>query len=263
MSNIIETIFKLLAVFTIIFLVGFLIKAATGGAHENVPLQKADINIDNKASLQRGYKYATNYCLGCHAASYSRYNRVGRDLGISEKQLIDNLIFTSNERGEQSKVGDLMKVAMSKTYAKEAFGVVPPDLSLLTRSRGVDWIYTYLKSFYRDDSRPFGVNNLAFPDVGMPHVLWELQGWQKKVTHVEEDGHGHKHETVSLELSEPGTQTPAEYDQTVRDITNFMAYLAEPAQQKRKTLGFFVMLFLIVFFVAAYFLKKEYWKDIH
>lgn len=263
MSNIIETFFKLFAIFTILFLIGFLLKSATGGAHHYVPLQKADINIGNKASLQRGYKYVTNYCLSCHAASYSRYNRVGRDLGISEQQLMDNLIFTSNERGEQSKVGDLMKVAMSKTYAKEAFGTVPPDLSLLTRSRGVDWVYTYLKSFYKDDSRPFGVNNLAFPDVGMPHVLWELQGWQKKVTHVEDDGHGHKHETVSLELSELGTQTPAEYDKTVRDITNFMAYLAEPAQQKRKKVGFFVMLFLVVFFVAAYFLKKEYWKDIH
>lgn len=263
MNTTIETIFKLLAIFTIVILLGFLVKAATSGGHHGVPLQKADINIGNKASLQRGYKYATNYCLGCHAASYSRYNRIGRDLGITEKQLTDNLIFTSNIRGEQSKPGDLMKVAMTKTYAKEAFGTVPPDLSLLTRSRGVDWIYTYLKSFYKDDSRPFGVNNLAFPDVGMPHVLWDLQGWQEKHVHAEDDGHGNKHETVSLELSEPGSKTPAEYDQVVRDITNFMAYLAEPVQQERKKLGFFVMLFLVVFFVAAYFLKKEYWKDIH
>lgn len=263
MGNIIETIFKLLAIFTILFLVGFLLKAATGGGHHAVPLQKADINIGSKASLQRGYKYATNYCLSCHAASYSRYNRVGRDLGISDNQLRENLIFTSNERGEKSKVGDLMKVAMSKTYAKEAFGTVPPDLSLLTRSRGVDWIYTYLKSFYKDDSRPFGVNNLVFPDVGMPHVLSELQGLQEKTTHVEDDGHGKKHETVSLELSGQGSLTPAEYDEVVRDITNFMSYLAEPVQQQRKTLGLFVLLFLAVFFVVAYFLKKEYWKDVH
>jgi len=263
MTNIIETGFKALAILSIVFLLGFLIKSAMGGGHHGFPLQHADINIANKASLQRGYKYVTNYCLSCHAASYSRYNRVGRDLGISDDQLKENLIFTSNERGEQSKVGDLMKVAISKTYAKEAFGTVPPDLSLLTRSRGVDWVYTYLKSFYLDESRPFGVNNLVFPDVGMPHVLWDLQGWQEKRTHVEDDGHGHEHETVSLELVEQGSKTPAEYDQIIRDITNFMAYLGEPAQQKRKTIGFIVLLFLVIFFVAAYFLKKEYWKDVH
>ncbi len=268
MNTIFEPIFKLLAILSIAVLLFFLLKAAAGGGHHGVPLQKADINLDNKASLQRGFKYVVNYCLSCHAASYARFNRVGRDLGISDKQLKENLIFTSNERGEQSKVGDLMKVAIPKTYAKEAFGTVPPDLSLLTRSRGADWIYTYLKSFYRDDSRPFGVNNLVFPDVGMPHVLWELQGWQEKVTHNAggehaEDGHGENHETVTLELVEPGKLTPAEYDQVARDITNFMAYLAEPVQQQRKRIGFFVLLYLALFFVVAYFLKKEYWKDVH
>jgi ubiquinol-cytochrome c reductase cytochrome c1 subunit len=274
MNAIFEPLLKFLSIAAIVVLLGFLVKAATGGGgHGTVALQKADVHLDNKASLQRGFKYVVNYCLSCHEASYARYNRVGRDLGISEDQLREHLIFTSNDRGEQSKPGDLMKVAMGRYYAKEVFGTIPPDLSLLTRSRGADWVYTYLKSFYVDEKRPFGVNNLVFPDVGMPHVLWELQGWQEKRIHKDEvaaaDEHGaahgdaHGHETVSLELVKPGALTPAEYDQVVRDITNFMTYLSEPAQKTRKFIGFWVMLFLVVLFVAAYFLKKEYWQDVH
>lgn len=225
----------------------------------NIHLDHADVDLDNSASLQRGFKYFMNYCFSCHAASYSRYNRVGRDLGITETQMKDNVIFTTDAKGEQTKVGSLMKVAMTPAYAKEAFGTKIPDLSVISRARGADWIYTYLKSFYLDPSRPYGVNNTVFPDVGMPHVLWELQGWQEK-----EESHGDDHGGApTLNLVEAGSQTPAEYDQTVRDITNFLVYLGEPAQQSRKSIGIFVIIFLLILLVPSYLMKKEYWKDVH
>lgn len=230
-------------------------------AGSSIPLENADIDIHNKQSLQRGAKYYVNYCMGCHALSYSRYNRVAADLGLTDKQVAENFIFTRDEDGLQ-KVGALMENAMRKRDVEEGFGSAPPDLSLVGRSRGGDWIYSYLKAFYLDPSRPMGVNNTIFPNVGMPHVLWELQGWQEKKETCEGEGE-HKHCTSELVLDKPGKMPAPEYNQVVRDITNFLVYVGEPAQLHRKTIGIFVLLFLVFFGVLAYFLKKEYWKDVH
>lgn len=226
-------------------------------AESTVPLESHRLNLGEK-SLQRGLKYFTNYCMGCHSASYSRYNRVAADLNLSEQQMLDNIIFTRDADGEKSKVGEKMMIAMTEEYGKETFGVAPPDLSLTARSRGADWVYTYLKSFYLDESRPVGVNNTVFENVGMPHVLWPLQGWQRKVEN--NDGHGGG---VGFEQVTEGDMTADEYDQAVTDITNFMVYLSEPAQARRKSLGIKVMMFLFLFTGLAYLLKKEYWRDVH
>ncbi len=228
---------------------------ASGG---DVHLDKANIDPTNKNSLQRGARTFVNYCLSCHSAAFQRYSRLSVDLGIPEMDVIENLMFTGD------KIGDHMKVAMTKIDAKNMFGAAPPDLTLVARVRGVDWLYTYLRSFYLDNSRPFGVNNAVFPNVGMPDVLWELQGWQKPVfkTVIEHDGAEHE-KLESLELVEPGEQTEVEFDQTVRDLVNFLSYMGEPIKQKRQALGIKVILFLLVFFVIAYLLKKEYWKDVH
>jgi ubiquinol-cytochrome c reductase cytochrome c1 subunit len=225
----------------------------------HVALDHADVDLSDKASLQRGLKYVANYCLGCHSMAYSRYNRVGLDLGVSDELMKTNIISTRDEAGDPNKVGALMKSSMTKRYAKEAFGTVPPDLSLTARSRGADWLYSYLRGFYLDDSRPFGVNNTIFPDVGMPHVLWDMQGWQtKKVSH---DEHGGEHGKIELEPGK-GTMSSVEYDQVVLDIVNFMAYVSEPIKVKRQQIGLWVMLFLAIFTFIAYLLKKEYWKDV-
>lgn len=231
-----------------------LVFAAGGDVH----LDRANIDPSNKESLQRGARTFVNYCMSCHSAKYQRYIRLGRDLGISDEDVIENLMFT----GE--KIGDHMDVAITKEDAKMYFGAAPPDLTLVARVRGIDWLYTYMRSFYLDDSRPFGVNNKVFPNVGMPHVLWELQGWQEAVYKTETDAEGHEHKVLEgLELVEPGSQSPAEYDRTVRDLVNFLAYMGEPVKQERQALGIKVLLFLLVFFIFAYLLKKEYWKDVH
>jgi ubiquinol-cytochrome c reductase cytochrome c1 subunit len=234
---------------------------AAGGP--SVPLEEANISLSNKASLQRGARHFVNYCMGCHSAAFSRYNRVAADLGIPEELAQEMLVFTRDEKGEQTKVGATMTNAMRKGDAKEWFGAAPPDLTLVARVHGVDWLYTYLKTFYRDPSRPLGANNVVFENVGMPHVLWKLQGTQEKVTEVRVDEHGHEHKTSKLVLTEPGELTPEEYDKFVRDLVAFLAYLGEPAQLERKRLGVIVLLFLALFFVVAYYLKKEYWKDVH
>lgn len=231
-----------------------LVAASGGGVH----LDKANIDPTNKESLQRGARTFVNYCMGCHSAKYQRYNRLGRDLGISDDDIIQNLMFT----GE--KTGDLMDIAMTKEMGKKWFGAAPPDLTLVARVRGTDWLYTYLRTFYQDDSRPFGVNNQVFSNVGMPNVLWELQGTQKVVYETVVDDDGHEHQVLEgVELEEAGSQTPAEFDRTVRDLVNFLAYMGEPIKLERQSLGIKVMLFLFVFFIVAYLLKKEYWKDIH
>lgn len=227
-------------------------------ASETVALEKAPINIHDKISLQRGAKYFVNYCMGCHALGSVRGNRVGQDLGLSPEQVRDNFIFTRDEDGELNKPGALMTNAMRAKYGVEAFGVAPPDLSLTGRLRGGDWIYTYLKSFHADRTRPIGVNNTIFPNASMPHVLWELQGMQKLVTH-EENGH----KTTSLVLDQPGKLSPAKYDEVVADITNFLVYVGEPSKLVRPTIGIFVLIFLVIFTAVAYLLKKEYWKDVH
>ena len=227
--------------------------AAGGGVH----LDKANIDPTNKQSLQRGARIFVNYCLSCHSASLMRYERMGNDLGVDEKLVSENLMFTGG------KVGELMTVATAADDAKEWFGTVPPDLTVIARARGVDWLYSYMRSFYRDDSRHIGTNNLVFPDVGMPNVLWELQGMQETVLTTVKDHDGTEHKVVELELVEPGLQSPKEFDRTVRDLVNFLDYMGEPAKYERRQLGTKVILFLLVFLVLAILLKKEFWKDIH
>lgn len=228
--------------------------AAEGAAK----LQAAHNDVGNVASLQRGARNFVNYCLGCHSAKYVRYNRLGKDLGLSEAQVTENLMFT----GERPH--DTMRIAMRPDDAKHWFGTTPPDLSLIARARGTDYLYTFLKSFYLDPSRPTGVNNTAMPSTAMPHVLWELQGYQKAVYDGESDAeHNAVHKKFTgFELAQKGSLTPQEYDQFVRDTVNFLDYIGEPMQLQRQSLGLKVLGFLLVFFLLAYFLKKEYWKDV-
>jgi ubiquinol-cytochrome c reductase cytochrome c1 subunit len=227
------------------------------------PLQHAPIDLSDKASLQRGAKYVVNYCMGCHALEHLRYNRLGRDLGLSDELVEQNLIFTRDAKGEPTKVGELMTIAMSKNYGKEAFGVAPPDLTLVARSRGADWIYTYLQTFYLDEKKQWGVNNAIFPDVAMPHVLWELQGLQSPLYTDETDANGNVRNVLAgFEQVVPGTITPEEYDQVVLDITNFLTYAAEPAKLVRYKVGAWVLFFLTILAAITYLLKKEYWRDI-
>jgi ubiquinol-cytochrome c reductase cytochrome c1 subunit len=227
--------------------------AAGGGVH----IDKANIDPTNKQSLQRGARLFVNYCLSCHAAALMRYEHIGTDLGIDEKLVSENLMFTGG------KVGDLMTVATADDDSKEWFGTVPPDLTVIARARGVDWLYTYLRSFYRDDTKITGVNNLVFADVGMPHVMWELQGWQDPVITTTKDHDGVERKSIALELAEPGLMTPTEFDRATRDLVNFLDYMGEPAKYERRSLGVKVLMFLFMFLVLAILLKKEYWKDIH
>lgn len=238
---------------------------ASGDGMKN---DKADIDLHNKASLQNGAKLFVNYCLSCHSAKAMRYNRMGKDLGLTDEQVEENLIFTANytkkPEGEHSKIGSLMEVATRTADAKQWFGTKVPDLSVVARARGADWLYTYLRTFYVDDSRPFGVNNQRFPSVAMPHVLWELEGLKKPVIEHHKDAEGHDHEViVGYETVVPGKMTKVEYDNAMRDLVNFLVYMGEPALLERKTIGVWVMLFLVIFLVLAYALKKEFWKDVH
>ena len=224
-------------------------------------LESPRIDQGNQSSLQRGAQAFVNHCMACHSADYQRYSRMAQDLGLSEADVENNLIFTTDEAGEPTKVGALMTNSMSVEYGKQAFGVAPPNLALTARSRGVDWIYTYLKSYYVDPSKTTtGVNNLVYPGTAMPHVLWDLQGLQTPVL-GEEDSNGLQPIT-GLELSEPGSLTPDEYNDLIADITNFMAYMSDPIKQTRERIGIFVMLFLFGLLAVAYALKKEYWKDV-
>ena len=225
-------------------------------ANEDVHLDKAPINPANQASLQRGAKVFVNYCLNCHGAAAMRYNRL-KDIGLTEEQIKSNLLFA----GE--KVGETMQVSVKPLEAKAWFGATPPDLSVIARSRTPDWLYTYLRGFYRDESRPTGWNNVAFPNVGMPHVLWQLQGDQQLKVEEGKDADGNKTETHHLVLVKPGTLSPAEYDAMVADLVNYLAYMSEPAKAKRLHLGVAVLAFLAFFFLLALALKKEFWKDIH
>ncbi len=217
-----------------------------------------DVDLNDRAALQRGARTFVNYCLGCHSAAYMRYNRIGKDLGISESILKTNFMF-----GDE-KPGDTMKTAMSKEAGEKFFGVSPPDLSVIARARGSDWLYSYFKTFYTDPSRPFGVNNLTFKDTAMPHVLWELQGMQRPVYQTETDAAGNQKKTITgFEITAAGRQTEAGYDRTVKDLVNFLVYLGEPAKLKRTKIGIWVLLYLFIFLAVAYLLKKEYWRDIH
>ena len=229
---------------------------AAGGSFA---LETPRIDVSNKKSLQRGAKAYVNYCMGCHTADYQRYSRLATDLGLSEDDVTSNLIFTTDKAGETTKVGSLMFNNMTNDYGRQAFGVVPPNLALTARSRGEDWIYTYLKSFYRDDSRGgVGVNNLVYPGAAMPHVLWEQQGWQEPVY----EGEGDDKTFTGFKQVTEGTLSAREYDALITDITAFMSYMADPIKQTRHRIGMFVMLFLLVLTAISYLLKKEYWKDV-
>jgi ubiquinol-cytochrome c reductase cytochrome c1 subunit len=238
-------------------------------ASESVKLDRlpADVNPHDRASLQRGAQVYVNYCLGCHSAAYMRYNRL-QDLGLTEQQIKDNLIFTG------AKVGELMKIAMDPRESREWFGTPPPDLTVIARARssgdgsGADWLYSYLRGFYRDPSRPTGWNNTVFQNVGMPHALWQLQGEQVLTTEVHliprgTKGEVEKREVHKLVLKKPGAMNPAEYDRRVGDLVNFLVYVGEPSRQFRVELGIYVLIFLVVLLVFAYLLKKEFWKDVH
>ncbi|MEZ5617326.1 MAG: cytochrome c1 [Rhodocyclaceae bacterium] len=219
-------------------------------ASVSLKLDRAPDRANDNAALQNGAKLFINNCLNCHGASYVRYNRL-TDIGLTEQQIKDNLLFTAE------KIGEPMGISMPRKDAKEFFGAWPPDLSLIARARasgdgsGADWLYTYLRGFYRDEKRPTGWNNVVFDSVGMPHVLWELQGEQVM-------GADHK-----LTLAKPGKLTPREYDDAVGDLVAFMVWMAEPQASFRKNLGIAVLLFLGVFFVVAYAMKRAFWKDIH
>lgn len=225
--------------------------ALASGGHVN--LDKWPGSVSDKAALQNGAKLFVNYCLNCHGASYLRYKNL-LDLGLTEQQVKDNLMFTSD------KIGSLLAVAARSDEQKQWFGATPPDLTIIARARGeagnagagADWLYTYLRSFYRDANRPTGWNNVVFENVGMPHILYGLQGQQVM-----------NHETHKLELAVPGALSTSEYDKAVSDLVGFMVWMGEPQQEFRRTLGIAVIAFLSLLFVVAYALKKEYWKDIH
>jgi ubiquinol-cytochrome c reductase cytochrome c1 subunit len=261
-------------------------------ANEGMKLQHAPINSHDIASLQNGAKLFANYCLNCHSAGYMRYNRL-QDLGLTDQQIKDNLIFTG------VKVGELMQVAMDKHDAKQWFGAPPPDLTVIARSRssgagsGTDWVYNYLRAFYRDDTRPTGWNNLVFPNVGMPHVLWQLSGQNtlekkeferreeaeaaliasKTLARLDEVVTTGKDGTMTRRYvlnsivpaggTTAGTLSAVDYDRQVVDLSNYLNYMAEPAMLERRRIGIYVLLLLGVLFVFAYGLKKLYWKDLH
>lgn len=218
-----------------------------------MPCDSIEVDPANQASLQRGAAVYMSYCMGCHSLQYSRYNRVARDLGIPEDLFQANLMFDPS-----IKLGALMDNAMDKANAKVWFGATPPDLTLVSRARQPEWLYTYLRNFYADDSRPYGVNNRVFPKVGMPHVLLELQGLPSCI--AGESGHG---TCASLDVAEAGAMSGEEFDAAVYDLVNFLAYTAEPMKLQRQSMGIYVMLFLAVFFVFGWLLSREYWKDVH
>jgi ubiquinol-cytochrome c reductase cytochrome c1 subunit len=227
---------------------------AAGGA---VHLDKAEYDLTDKASLQKGMQLFNNYCLGCHQMQYQRYQRAFNDLDIPLALGAENLMFT------QEKAGEHITNAMPAESAAKWFGAPPPDLTLVARVRGADWIYTYLRTFYADDSRPFGVNNLVFPEVGMPHVLQELQGLPRKATeeHMVDGEMVERH--VGLKTDGSGVMTTEEYDAAVLDIVNYLVYTGEPTRLESEAIGRYVLLFLLVLLVLVYLLKKEYWRDVH
>jgi ubiquinol-cytochrome c reductase cytochrome c1 subunit len=227
--------------------------AATGG----YPLQQANTDVSNLASLQRGARNFVNYCLGCHSAKYMRYSQVAQDLALTEDEVRANLMFTG------TRIYDTMESAMPADRARQWFGNVPPDLSLIARSRGVDYVYTFLRSFYEDPSRPTGANNAVLPQTAMPNVLAARQGTQRPRFEKKLDKEGREVEhLVALEPGTPGEMPAAAFDSFVRDTVAFLEYVSEPAKAQRKALGVWVILFLLMFTTFSWFLYKEYWKDV-
>lgn len=230
----ISTFITLLSLFT------FQVQAAPGGK-----LDEMDVNLYDKASLQRGAQTFVNYCMSCHGAELMRYSRMADDLNISDGVMMENLMFTTD------KIGETMTIAMRPEDAKNWFGVAPPDLSVIARARGTDWLYTYLRTFYLDESQSTGTNNKAFPNASMPHVLWQQQGYFEKGEHGE------------MQRVTDGEMSSSEYDRSIRDLVNFLAYISEPSKLDRLALGKWVLLYLVIFFFIALALKKAYWKDVH
>ena len=236
----------------------------------SIPCDDFKADPHDQASLQRGAMWYMNYCMGCHSLQYSRFNRVAEDLGIPEDLMEAHLIFDP-----AVKIGSLMHNAMDEDNAKVWFGASPPDLTLVSRARQPEWLYTYLRTFYRDDSRPYGVNNKVFKDVGMPHVMLEMQGMQEcAMGPVKARNGGVKRDPLTgedileepcgkLVVTEEGSMSPEEFDTAIYDLVNFLAYTAEPVAAKRQRIGIFVMLFIALFFVFAWLLNREYWKDVH
>ncbi len=214
-------------------------------------LENSAVNFRDTLAIQRGAKWFVNYCFSCHSASYMRYNRLAEDLGLDQDIVLRDFAFAD------VNIGDTMDIAMRPKDAEAWLGKIPPDLSVISRSRGNDWLFTYMKSFYRDESG--GWNNLLLPNASMPHVFWQLQGIQEPVW----SNHGDVRVIEQLELASPGLQSPQEYERTVRDLVTFLDYLGEPSKLKRKNIGIWVMLFLVLFTLVAYALKVEYWRDIH
>lgn len=246
---------KMLIALLIAPLAGLLVARATLAQEEGYPLDRAPIDSRDLVSLQAGARTFVNYCLSCHSAHFMRYNRL-EDLGLTREEIEDNLMFASD------KVGAEMTVALSPEDGKKWFGVAPPDLSVIARARGADWLYTYLRTFYRDPKSATGWNNAVFPHVGMPHVLWALQGERAlEAKTIKEDGET-KVEYAWKQLT-PGALTEPQYDTTVRDLVNYMVYMSEPAGLVRKRIGVVVLFVLGILFVLAYLLKREYWKDVH
>jgi ubiquinol-cytochrome c reductase cytochrome c1 subunit len=242
---------------SILITIGLLCAGTALAEEGEIRLLESSTDINSIESLQRGARNFMNYCSGCHSLRYLRYNRLAADLKIPDSELAKNLIFTSAKPFEEITTG-------MPADATDWFGKQPPDLTLMARERGTDYIYSYLKSFYVDKTRPFGVNNLYLSGTAMPHVLSSLQGLQNPVYKAEKDPHGSaKMVLVGVEAMTPGAMKPEEYDQFVRDIANFLDYAAEPIKAKRQSMGIFVVMFLLVLFVFAYLLKKEYWKDVH
>ena len=214
-------------------------------------VEPSGANTRDVAAAQRGAKLFVNYCLSCHSAEYMRYNRLAEDLNLSEDMVMENLVFAN------AKIGDTMTIAMDPDKAAQWFGKAPPDLSLVARSRGVDWLYSYMKGFYRDETG--GWNNLLLPNAAMPHVFWQLQGIQEPQYHTV-----HGEDVIEkLVLVEPGQLTPEEYDDTMRDLVTFLDYLSEPSKLKRKRVGVWVLVFLTFFAFLTWLLKAEYWRDVH
>jgi ubiquinol-cytochrome c reductase cytochrome c1 subunit len=241
-----------------------LVPALVLASESEYPLDHAPDRTRDLPALQNGARLFVNYCLNCHSASAMRYNRL-KDIGLTEEQIKSNLLFTTD------KVGDLMKVTLPAKDAKDWFGAVPPDLSVIARAKasgegsGSDWLYTYLRTFYKDDARPTGWNNMVFPNVGMPHALWELQGI-RTVKYVEEkdphDANKSVHKFAGFEQVKPGKLSTLEFDNATADLVGYLDWMSEPVQNDRKRLGVWVLLFLGVFSVLAWRLNASYWKDI-
>lgn len=241
----------------LIFVLSLLLPIGAFAAVSNVPLDKANYDLTDKASLQTGAQLFMNYCLGCHQTQYQRYQRTFEDLDIPLALGQEYLQFTGEKPGEH------IKNAMPTESGAKWFGAPPPDLTLVARVRGADWLYTYLRTFYADDSATFGVNNLVFPNVGMPHVLQELQGVARKTNEKMLVDGEMVDRYVGLKADGSGELNAAEYDKAVLDLVNYLVYIGEPSRLESESIGRWVMVFLLVLLVLVYLLKKEYWRDVH